>query len=243
MNRSTFISLLALAPWLAAQSPDKKLRVLLMTGGHAFERLPFLALFLANPAIELTEAAHEGKSATAWEREDLLTYDVIVLYDMMQSISEAGQKQFAAARAKGIGMVVLHHALVAYQKWPEYESIIGGCYPEADGQAGKVTEAVGYQHNVEIPVTVLNKTHPATAGLDNFTLTDEIYWGFRVGNDVTPLLGTTQEKSGKVLAWAKTAEKSRLVYLQLGHGPSAWSNENYRKFLAQAIHWVAGKDL
>jgi type 1 glutamine amidotransferase len=116
---------------------------------------------------------------------------------------------------------------------------IGGRYAEADGKAGQVTEAVGYQHDVEIPVTLLTPHHPITAGLENFTLHDEIYWGFRMSPDVTPLLGTTQAKSGKVLAWAKQAGHSKLVYLQLGHGPSAWGNENYRKFLAQTIQWVA----
>ncbi len=239
MKRPTFLSLLVAATWLPAQTPPPKLRVLVMTGGHGFDRLPFLALFMGNPAIEFTEAVHEGKTATAWERKDLLTYDVIVLYDMMQTISEAGLKQFAAVRAKGIGLVVWHHALASYQKWAEYETIIGGRYPEADGQAGKVTETKGYQHDVEIPVTILDAKHPVVDGIENFTIKDEIYWGFRVGTEVTPLLGTTQEKSGKVLAWAKTTGKSKLVYLQLGHGPTAWTNENFRKILAQAITWVA----
>ena len=42
----------------------------------------------------------------------------------------------------GIGLVVLHHALVSYQHWPEYERIIGGRYPESDGKSGVVTPAV-----------------------------------------------------------------------------------------------------
>src|SRR5207245_1252022 len=79
---------------------------------------------------------------------------------------------------KGSGWVVLHHALVSYQHWPEYEKIIGGRYPEAEGKSGVVTAETGYQHDVEIPVLIVAKEHPVTAGLKDFTIHDEIYWGF-----------------------------------------------------------------
>lgn len=242
MQRATFLSLLLTAPWAFSQAPPTpvpKKKVLLMTGGHGFERLPLLALFLANPAIELTEAAHEKDSATAWEREDLLSYDVIVLYDMMKEITPAQQARFAAVRARGIGLVVLHHALCAYQHWAEYEEIIGGRYPISDAQGSAPTEAVGYLHDVDFPVQILAPEHPTTAGLKEFPMHDEIYWGFRVSPAATPLLGTTHAKSGHVLAWTKQADQSKLVYLQLGHGPSAWADANYRQFLAQSIAWVA----
>ena len=70
---------------------------------------------------------------------------------------------------------------------------------------------------------------------------DEIYWGFRIQSDVTPLLTTTQSKSGKPLAWARTEGKSRVVYLQLGHDHWAFENPNYRKLVAQSIRWTAKK--
>ena len=70
---------------------------------------------------------------------------------------------------------------------------------------------------------------------------DEIYWGFRVGRDVTPLLTTTHPKSGKPLAWCRTEGRSRVVYLQLVHDHVAFENPNYRQLVAQSIRWVARK--
>jgi type 1 glutamine amidotransferase len=128
---------------------------------------------------------------------------------------------------------------VSFQDWPEYERIIGGRYPEPAGKSGLVTAEVGYQHDVEIPVTIVAKEHPITAGMSDFTIRDEIYWGFRVQPGVFPLLSTTQAKSGKPLAWTRTQGKSRVVYLQLGHGPSAYENPNYRQLVANAIRWTA----
>ena len=102
-----------------------------------------------------------------------------------------------------------------------------------------MTASVGYQHDVEVPVVIVAKNHPITEGVSDFTIKDEIYWGFRVGADVTPLITTTHPKSGKPLGWTRQEEKSRVVYLQLGHGPSAYENANYRRLLAQAIRWAA----
>jgi len=88
-------------------------------------------------------------------------------------------------------------------------------------------------------VVIVAKAHPITAGLKDFIITDEIYWGFRTTPDATPLITTTQPKSGKPLAWYRTQGKSRVVYLQLGHGPSAYDDPNYRRLLAQSIQWTA----
>ncbi len=142
---------------------------------------------------------------------------------MVQNITDAQKAKFLSLFDKGIGLVVLHHALVSYQHWPEYERIIGGRYPEAEGKSGVVTPAVGYEHDVDIPVVIAAQDHPVASGLSNFVIHDEIYWGFRVGPDITPLLTTSHAKSSKPLAWARTEKKSRVVFIQLGHGPEAFA--------------------
>jgi type 1 glutamine amidotransferase len=83
------------------------------------------------------------------------------------------------------------------------------------------------------------REHPITAGIKDFTIHDEIYWGYRVGSKVTPLITTTHPKSGKPLGWCHTYNKSRVVYLQLGHGPEAFNDPNFRKLLANSISWTA----
>jgi len=222
----------------AAES-GPKIKVLLVTGGHGFEREPFLQVFRDNPEITFFSAAHTTSNATVYKREDLLTYDAVVLYDMPKQITEAQKAKFLSMLEKGVGLVVLHHALASYQHWPDYERIIGGRYPEEDGKSGVVTEKVGYQHDVDLPVVIVAKNHPITAGMKDFTLHDEIYWGYHVGSDVTPLVTTTHPRSGKPLAWARTEKNSRIVYLQSGHDHRAYENPNYRQLLARSIRWVA----
>jgi type 1 glutamine amidotransferase len=224
----------------AAQQPGP-LKVLVVTGGHGFAREAFFQMFKDNAGITFTSAEHSRTNANAYERPDLLDYDVVVLYDMPSTITETQKARFLSLFDKGIGLVVLHHALVSYQHWPDYERIIGGRYPEEDGKNGVVSEQVGYQHDMDVPVVIVAKGHPVTAGLTDFTIRDEIYWGFRVGADVKPLVTTTHPKSGKPLAWTRTEKKSRVVYIQGGHGPEAFTNANYRQLLAQSISWTANR--
>jgi len=225
-----------------AAGNEGKTKVLVITGGHGFEKEPFFKMFSDNSEIVFTAAAHTATNATAYEREDFLSYDVVVLYDMMRYITERQKAQFTALTEKGVGIVVLHHALVAYADWPDYERIIGGRYSEPNpAKPGTVTEAVGWKHDEIVPVVIVAKDHPITAGLKDFTIHDEIYWGYRVQPDVTPLITTTHPKSGKPLGWCRTEGKSRVIYLQLGHGPEAFNDANYRKLLAQSIRWTARK--
>lgn len=229
--------LLAVPSGVAAPAP--KLRVLLITGNKSYERQPFLDVFSSNPRLVVTHLEHTGTQADAWDRADLTACDAVVLYDMPREITDAQKQRFSSLFTRGTGVLVLHHALVSFQSWAEYERIIGGRYIDVPEKGGdpRATPS-GYQHDVDIPVRV-TPNHPVTRGVSDFTIHDEIYWGFRVSPDVKPLLVTAHPKSGNPLMWERREGRSRLVYLQLGHGPSAYNDVNFRKLVANAIEYVA----
>jgi len=237
MNRILICS--ALFACSLAVAAEKKLNVLIVTGGHGFATNQFFRVFADNPDITFTNVMQARTSSTAYDRDDLLSYDCVVLYDMVQNITDIQKARFRSLFDRGVGLVVMHHALVSYQGWPEFERIIGGTYPEPQDKKGKVTPELGYEHDVDVPVVIVAKEHPITAGLKDFTINDEIYWGFRTTADAKALITTTHPKSGKPLAWYRTEKNSRVVYLQLGHGPSAFNDANYRKLVAQSIRWAA----
>jgi type 1 glutamine amidotransferase len=228
-----------LATSLAAAGPAP-IRVTLLTGGHDYEREPYLKIYAANPEIALTHLEHTKGTADAWDRIDLAACDVVVLYDMPRTITEAQKAKFRQLFERGIGLVATHHALVSYQQWSDYERIIGGRWIERPEKGGDPTaKPSGYRHDVDIPVVIARRDHPVNAGLENFLIHDEIYWAYRVSADVVPLLTTTHPESGNPLAWARTEKNSRVVYLLLAHGPSGYGGPNYRRLLANAIRWTA----
>jgi type 1 glutamine amidotransferase len=248
-HRAVLISgLIALASFAAgplslhAADAAAKVRVLVVTGGHDYETNQFLQVFRDNAAITFQHATHP--QAHAWLAADRAKeWDVLVLYDMWQDISDAARKDFEARLAEGKGLVVTHHAIANYQQWPAYEQIIGAKYYLEPTTRGGVAKARSlWKHDVQFRVAVKAPDHPVTRGVADFDIHDETYNLFDVASDVTVLLGTQEATSGPKLAWAKTWQAARVVYLQLGHDHLAYENPHYRRVLANAIRWTARRD-
>ncbi len=219
-----------------------KVRVLVVTGGHDFEREPFFKMFRDNTQISFDAVEHPQAPARL-KADAASQYDVIVLYDMWQPISDEAKADFVSRLKEGKGLVALHHCLASYQSWPEYRKIIGGTYYlEKTVVNGAEKAPSTYKHDVDFTVHIADSRHPVTRGLKDFSIHDETYGGFEVSPESHALLATDEATSSRTIAWAKAYDKARVVYLQLGHDHQAYENPSYRKFVAQAIRWTAGKD-
>jgi hypothetical protein len=220
----------------------EKLRLLVVHGGHDFETNQFLQLFRDNTNVTFEAVQHPHAHAW-WQPETAKAWDVLVLYDLWQEIKDAGKADLVARLKEGKGLLVLHHALANYQSWPEYERIVGGKYYLQKQTVNGVEKPQStYKHDVEFTVRIANNQHPVTRGLTDFTIHDETYGAFEVSSQTHALLTTEEPTSGKTIAWAKTYEAARVVYVQLGHDHLAYENPHFRRLLANAIQWVAKRD-
>jgi uncharacterized protein len=232
----------SVSPAQSTNAPAAKIRVLLVTGGHEFEQEPFFKLFRDNPGISYRAVEHP-KAHELLAADKASQFDVLVLYDMNQEISEAAKADFLARLNEGKGLVVLHHAIANYQAWPEYARVIGARYYLENTTLNGVDKARSvYQHDMHFPVHVADPNHPVTRGVADFEIHDETYNLFDVFPEAHPLLTTTEPKSNQVIAWVKTYGPARVVYLQSGHDHFAYENPNYRRLLAQAIRWTSGRN-
>jgi len=249
---------LALAIWLlglcaavgigdsAGQEPRQesakgKIRVLLTYGGHDFDEKSFFAMFDAWPDVVYTKAKMP-------QAADLLNpslkkdYDVVVMYDMVPSLTPEQQTAFVELLNSGIGLVSLHHNIGANQDWDEFRKIIGGIHiPREFVVDGKTYGPSGATDDQTIRVTVADTQHPITRGIHDFTIHDETYHKYYTSPDVRVLLTTDHPKNEPPLAWVHSYGKSRVFYFMLGHDASAWQNPNYLKILINGIRWVAEK--
>jgi type 1 glutamine amidotransferase len=169
---------------------------------------------------------------------------------------------------RGTGLVFVHHAIASWPAWDEFAELIGGRFHYQPGEMnGARYPDSGYILDITHTVNVLEPSHPVCDGLDpSFTLQDELYCYPVNESQVLPLMRTTypvhepehfssadaairgvahdariwtHPPGSSLVAWAKPAGHSPLVYLQFGDGPSAYGDKIFRKVLAQAITWTA----
>jgi type 1 glutamine amidotransferase len=215
-----------------------KLRVIVITGGHDFDRGPFFQMFDSFTNMTWVEFVHPEALAKLGN-VDLSTFDAVVFYDMPKTINEEEKKSFSRLTQAGKGLLFLHHSICSYQDWPEYKSIVGGKYYEKkkDDKFG----ASNYLHDVDFYVQIVHPNHPVVKGLSQFVLSDEVYGNLEVMPEVYNLLSTDHPKSNILIGWTLVKDKSKIVYIQPGHDKKSWENEDYRRLIKQAIQFVSKK--
>jgi type 1 glutamine amidotransferase len=224
-----------------AAEPSAKIRVLIVTGGHDFDRKGFFALWDTFGNVAWREAT-QGKSSEAFTAENLENCDVVALYDMVQPITDEQKAAFLGFLQRGGGLVALHHCIASYQQWDRFHEIIGGKYLLNDEvREGRKIPKSDYEHDIDLNVQIADPKHPITRGIKGFATHDEIYKGVVVDPEAHVLLTTDHPESGKKLAWTRREGKARVVYIQLGHDNQAYSNPNYRRIVRRAVAWAAGR--
>jgi type 1 glutamine amidotransferase len=209
-------------------------RGLLITGGHDHET-SFYTLF---HGYEDLGRVPVSSSAMAFQNDLRGKYDVLIMYDFSRDLTEIGKKNLRAFVESGKGIVVLHHALLNYQTWPWwYEDVVGGSYRlRREGDIPSSTVKLGEK----IFVAPVDK-HPITRDLDPFHVTDETYKHMWFSPKVRPLLITDNPNGDRFLAWISPCATSRVIAIQLGHGPTVFSHPSYRALVHNAILWAAGR--
>jgi len=213
------------------------IRVGVVTGGHGFDEAAFFRLFDGLADAEIVHVPLEDESEI-FEKKDAFDFDVLLLYNMTQKISDTRRANFLALLDEGLGLVVLHHAIAAFQEWPEFERIIGAKYllEEEDGHG-----VSAYEHDVEFRVQIADPFHPITRDLASFAVHDETYRNCRFAGDNHLLCTTAHGSSDQALVWVRTYRKARVCYIQMGHGPTVFDQAPYRRLVGGAIGWAAGR--
>jgi type 1 glutamine amidotransferase len=226
---------------LKVDDTEKRLKVVVITGGHGFQREPFFKMFDAIEQIDYVESLQKDHSEL-FEDISEWDYDVMVFYNMTQEISDKRRQNFLKLLDKGVDVVALHHTLGAYQNWPEFKNIIGGRYYLKDTTENGVLHKKGaYKHDLEVKVSVKDKKHPITLGMSDFIIHDETYKNVWHDKSNRVLITTDHVTSDEIVGWVRNYHNARVCTIQLGHDSKAYRNFNYRELLKRAILWAAGK--
>jgi len=157
-------------------------------------------------------------------------YDTIVFYNFHRPYpTDTQAKTILDLTEHGQGIVILHHAILAFPEWDAYSDMCG-INERSD---------FGYFPKQTFQVQVADPTHPITEGLTDWEMGDETYTMTSAGDDSTILLTTDHPDSMDVLGWAREYGNSRIFCLQSGHDNVTYSNPNFREVLRRGIQWCA----
>lgn len=214
---------------------SRSLKVAFVTGGHFFQVTELQRTLNALPGMDVYIQHMDDWCSAGEERA---TYDVVAFYHMlMAGPPEKGEWYQGAIRASleelgktPQGIVVLHHAILAYPQWSFWGELVG-----------IAERSFGFHQNQNLRVTVADQAHPVTRGLEDWDMSDETYTMAdpRPEDGNTILLTVDHPKSMKSLAWTRRHGQARVFCLQSGHDGMTFNNPMFRHVLARGIHWAA----
>lgn len=212
------------------------IRAAVITGNHPYSIVPFHQLFRSLTGFDCyIQYLEDWAMAPADERD---SYQVTVFYHMTQETPDASQSRtMDRIRAaldrlmeQGQGMLLLHHALLAWPQWDAWSDLTG-----VDNRS----------FNYHQEQTVLLEPvpgHPITEGLSAWEMVDETYT-MAEPKGVDILLRTGHTPSMQALGWAKEDAVKRIVCLQSGHDERSWKSGHFREILTKSMRWLARKEL
>jgi hypothetical protein len=213
-----------------------KITVAVITGQHPFDVPAFHALFRSIPEIDFyPQHLEDFVSDAGGVRRD---YNVLLFYHFHQANPGAEQGWWERGTREALeqlgetrqGIFVLHHAILAFPKWPLWSEIVGIADRSFQFDVGQ-----------ELFVEIADPGHPITRDLQSWRMVDETYLMANADEGSHVLLTTNHPRSMRTLAWTRQHKHARVFCCQSGHDARAYANESFRTVVSRAVQWLAGR--
>jgi hypothetical protein len=259
--------------WAVGQ-PDQKIRVVIIDGqnNHNWRattplmkrELESSGRFTVDVATYLAKNDKNPSAATTVPfPPDLGKYDVVLSNYYGQPWPAEFDKALADDLRTGkIALVIVHAANNSFEKWGEYNRMIGmgwrnnkfgrRLFVDASGKEVVVPqgEGPGAGHGARHPflVTVRDPDHPVTKGMPREWLhaKDELYHGMRGPAENVRLLATAFDEkkffgtgANEPMMWTVTYGKGRVFHTPMGHDVEAMRCVGFLTTLQRGTEWAA----
>jgi type 1 glutamine amidotransferase len=213
------------------------LRVCLVSGSLEYQSNESLAEFQkyleANYQAKCSRAFLEGKDEEHLPGlENLADCDVMLLFTRRLKLSGEQLERIKNYCLAGKPIVGVRTASHAIQTWLDLDKeVLGGNY-RGHYDAGPETE---------IKILDAAKSHPVLSGVQPFRSAGSLYKNIGLAADNEILMTGTNPEATEPITWTRKYKGSRVFYTSLGH-PQDFTQESFRRLLANALFWTAGRD-
>jgi type 1 glutamine amidotransferase len=228
-----------------------KLRALLLIGGAEYHNRAFHTGELAG--ILAGEAGADLRITDDLESlNDAGQYDVFVNWSTFVKPSDEQVAALLAAVEGGVGLFAIHGGAATFWNSSPYLRALGSRFVRHDPYK-------------LFKVDVVDRSHPITAGVEDFEVEDELYEqggdaagfdllaeGTRAGKPNSEMrelgdgplaadIKVLAEAEGHPLLYVKSHGKGRVHYNALGHDQKALTHPAFRRLIRQGLLWTAGR--
>jgi len=232
MRSLLYLWILLITASSCSKSPD----LLVITGGHAYDTTEFVEMFNSLEGISFDSVSYPAARELLCS-SNVGKYDLLLFYDYVPDMPMADSAIFQDLTRKGMPMIFMHHALATFQSWEGYQQMVGGKYVMPDHPDSSLHS--DYAHDIDLKIEVIDRSHPVTQGVDEFTIHDEGYYNIQIMQEVLPLLGTEHPHCAPLVAWENQWENSTCLYLMFGHDKQAYVNEHFKLLLQNSIQYLS----
>lgn len=241
-NCVRMISLTCLVVALNVVSPGSvsaadPLKVCLVSGSLEYKSNESLAEFQkyleGNYPVKCSRAFVEGDDIENLSGlENLADCDVMLLFTRRLKLSGEQLERIKTYCQSGKPIVGVRTASHAIQSWLELDKeVLGGNYK------GHYDEKSG----TEIKIVEAAKNHPLLSGVRPFHSAGSLYKNQGIAVDNQVLMTGANPEATEPITWTRDHKGGRVFYTSLGH-PQDFTEESFRRLLANALFWAAGRD-
>jgi type 1 glutamine amidotransferase len=215
-----------------------KIKTAVITGQHPYDVPAFHDMWRSFDDVLFYPQTLEDFAADAGVVRS--QYDVLVFFNFHQAVPDPAKGGLEKAIYDVVnqlgyskqGILILHHAIVAWTDWPVWGRLLGN-----------IECNHGYAQDQTLHVHIANHEHPITQGLADWDLIDETYPlpDAKPADGNTVLLTVDHPNSMHTLAWTRQHGNARMFCWQSGHDHIAYAHPTYRTILSRGVQWLAGR--
>lgn len=226
---------------------------IIYSGGinHPFEHAaPALARILGEAGLE-ARVSFKLDEALDWLARE--PHALLVVYALRWSMTQ--HEKYAPDRARwamaipqrarqamtthvtaGGGLLGLHTASICFDDWREWGGLLGGSWEWGRSWHPSLGPARAF----------VDTRHPLARGLEDFSLTDEVYSEQRLAPGIevygwAEQVGADGRATGRQPAfWIHRVGRGRVAYDALGHDAASLEHPIHRRLVQRAALWASG---
>lgn len=267
IKKLTILALLALGSVTGLHAAEvKPLKVLLVLGGccHDYAKQQFLLSAgiaeRANVEVQIEYSADKGTKGTfpIYENADWgKAFDVVIHDECSADVKDqAYLDKIFNAHKDGLPLIALHCAMHSYRSGP-FQQPMKPDAPQAGWYNILGLQSSGHGPQKPIALTFVDKKHPITVGMEDWTTVNEelynnvhgIEGNFKNWPDAHPLVEGKQDAGDKpgqnhtVVAWTNVygPKKTKVFATTIGHNNATLEDARYLDLVSRGLLWVTGK--